>query len=1802
MASTRTRLTFWLIALLSACAPYQASAADVRLRYAHTATLLPDRNILVAGGIDTAGNPTFTAFLMLEDRNQRQNVPSMNVTRASHTATLLPTGEVLIVGGRAGATVRNTAEVYNPEHACWHPIMAMAEAAGRYNHTATLLSDGTVLICGGENIAGAALASCEKFTPNNPPAACGAAPGSFAAAPNSLQQARSGHTAVMISGGRVLFAGGFNPTAVPPYLNTVEKYSPINGAFQSAHPLNQARAFHTATVLSDGKVFLAGGFNNRNKEESLGFVESTEIYDPIGDSMVYAQPMHVRRMGHTATLSANGQVDVYGGLGNMTTSYIEGLTVNLIAGSSVTGTYSDPPGLATTTISAGFLTLELEFDVSEPATGVILDGDIFFSTPNVKFTNGELRLNPGNPNNRNGLKASLVGVQVGTIEKPGHVKAQFNIALPSGSGTITFEKNQDVTIKDSTLRAGSQITFAPAFSVPGVSGDQSDITGGDLYANITLTGLPREFLNATMITASLRLSGGGPIEIRQGGDPAANISITDALATGLTGTLSLDPDEKTQITFSNAHFSSLAGTVKLTTSAAVPITSPILSATLANRGFASLQGKLSYVVDRIDLSGKGFSVGLSTVVIRQMLFSDLESYYPKKSCGATNVWEYTAYSLGGHRMNHTATLSSRGDIRIIGGRTCFGLQCPLLDSSAPTFPVLPHMKDPWSELSSKLANKHGNHTATTLPDGRILIAGGTNGPNVIRSAEIFDPAAETVQATGSMSEVRSLHTASLLPNGKVLVAGGYSTNSESTGAIRGVELYYPESNTWVADQPMIYSRSLHTAVTLHDGNVMVIGGYADSQYLSTVEVYYSTAGAWREVAALPEARALHTATLLQDGRILVVGGQSATGVLGTTRLYDPRTGAWSAGAPLLGTSDWPAGAMLHSHTASLLLDGRVLVAGGNDGAWETDLSQIYDPKTNSWMAAGFLTTKRHNHTATLLPNGTVLINGGAQAIANNGKPIAGVELFNVADSSWSSNAPLSAPRAYHTTTLARNGMLYNIGGYDGMNTYYDSLEKIHYAGTPDSLSASYPPSLRLASMTLTDLAVFGRGDYLTAIGQRFQGNTEASGGGAAGANSDHRHPRLILQAVDGSGGGASQGNSGFILDLTTRIYQNSTANLWTQTDSSLTVSLPAALPAADGYLLPYGWYHARAGANDQLSDSLLVQAGPRKPAQPVTNIISSIVSPSSATFSWTPPTGLVPGANFDGYNIYAAGSGIWIARTTNTYITITALGPGATQQISVAAYSLTGDGPLATSTRTVSVISGLIGTGLTPGSIQWSWSEDPGVGAVQYDVYNATSGAFLGSSNQPLFAQTGLSTNSIHSVQIRLANATGEGPLSDPAAAYSLAAIPLPDTSLPTAISTGSITVSWLQNGNPSGTLYETRFTSVVAGSSITAAITATGAADPMYLEVGGLEPASIYKLEVRAYNGNNVPTDWTILGTTATRTQAPLNLTITGNAPSMIRVGWDIGPVSSSATYEVTYTTASIAQFDQYASTALAFSQGFTGNTCLLSGLLTSTTYSIRVRGRNPLGLHTAYSNIVTTITFNGGDVLGTISALVPANQNTILAGTIGLLPATRAVTLRAPAGAFPSATTVLISTYDAAGGLCPNGEAAMAFSITTDPKLQPTLPLYFTVAYDPAAELVGATADRITMMRYDPISGRCVPMSTTVDLAGHTVTAQLNHLSVFQVGQWLPAATTDDVRIYPNPYNSSREPFVTIDQLPAGARVRIFTLRGELVLDQEANASGLLVWRGRNRSGRTVSSGVYLVATESGSAKKIYKLAILR
>ena len=228
---------------------------------------------------------------------------------------------------------------------------------------------------------------------------------------------------------------------------------------------------------------------------------------------------------------------------------------------------------------------------------------------------------------------------------------------------------------------------------------------------------------------------------------------------------------------------------------------------------------------------------------------------------------------------------------------------------------------------------HYLHTATLLPNGQVLIAGGYNSSGFSAGAELYDPATGTFSASGSLNTPRSNHATALLNTGKVLVTGGLDINGN---ALASAELFDPGNGTFTATGNLNVARLNHTASLLSNGMVLVAGGELDSQganLLVSAELFDPSTGTFTLTGNLTYARFFHTATLLSNGLVLTAGGVGPNAAT-TAELYYPTVGVFA-----------PTGAMNVGHiqnTASLLNNGTVLIAGGG---YSISTSELYQPST-----------------------------------------------------------------------------------------------------------------------------------------------------------------------------------------------------------------------------------------------------------------------------------------------------------------------------------------------------------------------------------------------------------------------------------------------------------------------------------------------------------------------------------------------------------------------------------------------------------------------------------------------------------------------------------------------------------------------------------------------------------------------------------------------------------------------------------------------------------------------------------------
>ena len=384
-----------------------------------------------------------------------------------------------------------------------------------------------------------------------------------------------------------------------------------------------------------------------------------------------------------------------------------------------------------------------------------------------------------------------------------------------------------------------------------------------------------------------------------------------------------------------------------------------------------------------------------------------------------------------------------------------------------------------------------NHTATPLPNGKVLVAGGnsTSSGGCLSSTELYEPTAGTWTATGAMTTPRSCHTATLLPNGTVLVTGGYGTGNAS---LSSAELYDPATGTWRTTGSMSTYRTHHTATLLSDGKLLVAAGLSGD--LGTgAELYNPTTGTWTLTGSLNAARYDYTAMLLQTGKVLVAGGGNRS-----AELYDPAAGAWTTTASMTDIRT--------DHTAVLLPSGKVLVAGGfliyMGSIYYLSSAELYDPTTSAWVATGAMNTPRAYHTATVLSNGQVLVAGGW---SDNEPILSSAELYDPAAGTWTAAGSMTSMRAEHAATLLTNGMVLLEGGLDGGA---GAELAITAPGGPAPLILFPPSGATNCAGTLATFTVTAAGSTLTY--QWLKGGTDlADGGKVSGAHT----PLLTLTNV-----------------------------------------------------------------------------------------------------------------------------------------------------------------------------------------------------------------------------------------------------------------------------------------------------------------------------------------------------------------------------------------------------------------------------------------------------------------------------------------------------------------------------------------------------------------------------------------------------------------------------------------------------------------------------------------------------------------
>lgn len=321
--------------------------------------------------------------------------------------------------------------------------------------------------------------------------------------------------------------------------------------------------------------------------------------------------------------------------------------------------------------------------------------------------------------------------------------------------------------------------------------------------------------------------------------------------------------------------------------------------------------------------------------------------------------------------------------------------------------------------------------SVTAPAAAVftVAAGGSPAPSY--QWQVSSDGSSYTNIEGAKSPSYSLATTALADHGKrfrvvIANAAGSATSSAATLSVYPVIGSYAFS---AIAAKMTVPRAMHTATTLADGKVLVTGGTSTNAFpgpaLNTAEIYDPVAGTFRELTArLRSPRVQHTATLLADGKVLLAGGQADTNDgdgVATAELFDPTTQTFTSLAASMAS---PRG----GHAATLLPSGKVLLVGGFNrgaGTLKSD-AELYDPVARTFAAlSAKMLLLTEGHRATLLPDGKVLITGGAASNSIRLVP----ELFDPVTQTFSaSSARMSTPRGGHESTRLPTGAVLVSGG------------------------------------------------------------------------------------------------------------------------------------------------------------------------------------------------------------------------------------------------------------------------------------------------------------------------------------------------------------------------------------------------------------------------------------------------------------------------------------------------------------------------------------------------------------------------------------------------------------------------------------------------------------------------------------------------------------------------------------------------------------------------------------------------------
>jgi N-acetylneuraminic acid mutarotase len=1106
-----------------------------------TATILEDGTILIAGGF----NGTFLYYAEIYDSVNRTFLPTLGdmvQPRLGHSAARIAGDKVLLAGGcrnsNSGEMVCDTymasAEIYDPEEGTFAETGDMTVA--RKDHTATVLNDGRVLIVGGRMNDAAVLASAEIYNP---------ATGVFTTAGN-MAAARANHTASILPDGRVVVAGGESANGA--ILASVEIYNPATGTFSLVSgSMSDARTLHSAVVLSSGKVLFVAGL----KKTKLVFDTNYQILgDNIGGNIYFTPDSKAGFVAYTGSGTVLAFAPQEEGGGTLRLIETGGRPVHITpilherylavvsaldnrifiidtAAFTLHATYSfnnagfgfgsrialSPDGL-TGYVSSPETGAVIKFDVATGAERGRLSG---FRTPaqiTVNRSGDMLLVVDAGANTVKGVNAANM-----TLKYTFEPRERYYAAALSIHNKVVFtadEKMALVASQDMVLEGYSAaFLFDPAtgewIMYKEDEGDEDEEEKGGIYAVGSQPGwtmlLPggEKWMVLTQSNVSM-IPTVDPRTIDWSEDDAGDAIAVDNYAINGSpmgsANVVLTPDGRyaffasattDQVFHLDLEAGGIIGAYLLGED---PNRSPDQPIEVALTPDSSILAAASFVSNEITLFVDSYVYRQTRYISQQDRFtgislvnvsptepaiveitartnSGIVHYYydeeipnPKTLILAPNE----QISIDIHELleldtdaDNSGYLTIDANIPVVVGYTAVGqIQSSFLTSHIRSMesvaffaaedvprdmiiPEIPESEDAMTEVSllnpwystqtytvthygadgttrteqEKTLNSQSRETTTasgvttTVGRSQVVIIGGFSSSRTESTAEMFDGRSLYYSSSLSTRVARYGHTATPLPNGKVLVAGG----RDRTVIHKTAETFDPTAGYFIwTSGSMNLERYRHTATRLLNGMVLLAGGQNMNSTTRTAEIFDYSRGSFSyakdvdgNISEMNIPRDAHTATRLIDGRILIAGGLDGTGTTNTAEIYDPRTGRFTLLESFM--NDKRA-----FHTATLLDDGKVLFTGGYNGEYLKS-AEVFNPVMNRFEPVSDMSEPRSNHAAALLSDGTVLITGGRN-LSTDVNEEGGLDTAEVYDPTYGyfseTGNTMTSGRSYHT--------------------------------------------------------------------------------------------------------------------------------------------------------------------------------------------------------------------------------------------------------------------------------------------------------------------------------------------------------------------------------------------------------------------------------------------------------------------------------------------------------------------------------------------------------------------------------------------------------------------------------------------------------------------------------------------------------------------------------------------------------------------------------------------------------------------